>query len=256
MSHPSPFRLAETIRAIGSPLPIDYRGKPYSREEHARASEAWLQLVDGPLPVRVENGAFFSNNMFDTSLLAIQRDTAHISLTVDEDDAFAFSNALRFFLDLPRTTNRYPVDLVMHGPSFVRTAIYDNHGFLQDVTIDWGASSEKNDLGTLTNEWFFDWGDHIGWVAETWGVDPVGENSSGTTYLLVDCARASACDRRLEVLQQEFGPAVRVLWEDAQRDLRKRDGARLFWGEELYDYLPNRLVTHGLTRDRFLLPPS
>lgn len=233
----SPFADAKTIRDIGSYLPCAFGGKPYDREEHGQAAERWRIRSEAPRPPAVKNPEYFGNATFDSDILELEFAPDFVRVTVDLDDAYAFANALAFQLGLQFPPRTFPVDLFMHDPSLVRAVAHDDHGVLDDVEV-----SNRTAGGVLSNEWFFAHGDRLGWVVDTFGLD----GFPGFTHLLIDCASASARDRRPETLVEIFGPAVIPLWQEARQSFRHPECARCFWDSDaIGEFLAERIRLRG-----------
>ena len=250
MNAPSPFAAARTIRDVGSYLPVDLGGLPYDREEHGRAARSWLERSQAPLPSTVQNAEYFNNGMADLQILGLEIGPQQVRVTVDLDDAQGFANALDGVLGRQPARGAWPVDLLMDGVTAVRMVEHDSQGTLRDVAVPSQATRDPRGVGSLVNEWFFAHGERLGWVAETYGLASTG--AEPTVHLLVDCARASVVDRRLERLVGAFGPAVVPLWQDALADLVVDGQPRAFWTlDEVAEYLVTKLAAQGLTRTDF-----
>jgi hypothetical protein len=234
-----PFADAQTIRDFGSYLPVGLDGRPYDPAEHGQAAETWRILSETPPPPSVAHPEFFGNHLFDTSILHLEIAPEQVRLTVDEDAASTFANALAHVLKVARPRGPWPVDLLLSEPTCVRMVTHDDAGRLDEIDL-----ADALDDATLVNEWFLPRDDGLAWVAEVY------QPAFGppAAHLLVECRRATAVDRRRDALAAAFGPAVVPLWEDALRELAKGDLAGPLWNvDELIDFLRGRASPQGLS---------
>lgn len=255
MNGDSPFAVAKTLRDIGSYYPVDFGGQPYDREEHRRAGDRWAELRETPLPLTVENQEFFNSRLLDSDVIGLRFTSTLVKLTLDSFRAQKFANGVCDAFDVPRRRRKWPVDLLMHEPTYVRSVLFDRAGDLRTVNLEEISLDEPGHMGDFVNDWFFVWDGHLGWVVELFNVGYSEPGNASPIHLLVDCARASADDRRLDALIDEFGPAVAPLWRDVLRDFDLNNTEDRRWiADEIAEYLPDRLIAHGLTRDNLVLP--
>ncbi|MGV3616079.1 MAG: hypothetical protein ACO1SV_12155 [Fimbriimonas sp.] len=253
MHVPSPFATATSIRDFGSYLPIELGSHELDRSEHSTAVDRWQALQKMPLSHLVEDREFFGNQMWDSSVYEIQLSPESVRLTLDHEDTRVFARVLCELLQAPRRPSPFPVDLIMHDPICVRAVAHDSKGKLFDVDLESRVSESGDPIGDMGNEWFYPHAEGLGWVVELYNVTPAPTILDFQVHLLVECARASAVDRRLHALVAAFGPPVALLWNETLARFHREGETRLAIENDIWDFLEARLAAHRLTRQSFTL---
>ena len=262
---------AESLHDLGDHFDLSRAGTRGNDRRNERAERNWLERLRKPLPVAVADPEFFGSRMHDSSVVGIERQKGVLRVRLDSIVARDFARILEDALDLPYAEGPWPVDLVLHDPTYVRAARTDSRGglrfadpyrlgggYLWDTfrTVeppDPRIRTRPDAAGKTSAEFLYDWF-HEGegrfqWIAHLYTFDRHRGALSNEVYLMVDCARATAEDRCPEAFDRAYGPQGKRLYEEARANAFVPDEPFNLWDERgLARSLPARLAAHGLTQ--------
>lgn len=252
MSTRSWLAKAKSVHDLGGHFYLPKAGETWEDARGARADDKWLERSRRSLPAAVEKPDYFGSRMHDSWVLGVRRSDAALRVTLDRDWTDAFAGSLASVLGVEPVDARWPVDLVLHEPTYVRAARYDPRGALRYADPCGFAAEERQGGDQFLYDWFFEEGGRLQWVADLWAYREPRQRLSTSVYLMVDCARASAEDRCADALATAYGPPAGRLYGDA---VGGGAGERIdfnVWDVALTEaYLRRRIAAHGLTRADF-----
>ena len=259
------------VREIGGLFDAPKTRGPSSEKEDDRAEERWDAARKRPVPPGVANPEFFRSRMHDSGVIALDRKKGVLRVRLDSIVARDFARILEDALDRPPAEGPWPVDLVLHDPTYVRAARADARGALRfedphrlggGYLWDTFPPVESPNPRILTRpdaagktsaeflyDWFYEGNGRLQWIAQLYTFDRRRGALSNEVYLMVDCARATAEDRCPETFERAYGPAGRRLYERARANAFVPDEPFDLWNEA---GLARTLALHGLARDDFL----
>ena len=120
------------VREIGGMFYAPKTHGPLSeKKEDARAEERWDAARNRPVPQNVVPPEFFGSCMHDSGVIGIEREKGALRVRLDSIVAEDFSCILSRALDGPPAEGPWPVDLLLHDPTYVRVARADARGALR-----------------------------------------------------------------------------------------------------------------------------
>ena len=239
------------------------RGPLSEKKEDARAEERWDAARNRPVPQNVATPEFFGSHMHDSGVIGIEREKGVLRVRLNSIVAEDFSCILSRALDVPPANGPWPVDLLLHDPTYVRAARADARGALRfedphrlgggyldeppRPSGGEGAGGEgRGDRRTPAEflyDWFYEQDGRLQWIAQLYTFDRHRAALSNEVYLMVDCAQATAEDRCPEAFERAYGPRGRTLYEEARANAFVPDEPFDLWNEHgLARSLPARLA--------------
>lgn len=244
---------AKTIYDLGPHYTSPRGDKPWDEKREARVDAKRIERVRRPLPVEDAYQPYFGSKMHDSWLLGIERTEALLRVRLDSINADIFAIGLADMLEIPRKTERWPVDLLLHQPVYVRAARYGPTGSFRHVDPYETHYEARHRADQLLYDWFFEQDGRVQWVAEIWAWRREIGPLSTEKFLMVDASRATAYDGQRPALEKSFGSAGGVLWQEAVDGVDVGDALYGPWSvQTMEDFLIRRMAVHGLRRDDFL----
>ena len=246
---------AKSLHDLGDHFYLPKAGTEWDDTRAERAEDKWLERLRRPFPQSVANPEFFGSRMHDSGVIGIERRKGVLRVRLDSIAASDFARILEDALDGPPAEGPWPVDLLLHDPTYVRAARADLRGGLRfdDLLREQGVQSGRNmPRMSFLYDWFHEQNGRLQWIAQLWPHREHRASRSEDLYLMVDCAQATADDRCPEAFGRAYGPQGRKLYEEARANAFVPDEPFNLWNEAgLARSLPTRLAAHGLTRGDF-----
>jgi len=246
---------AKSIHDLGNDFYVPKSKSAYSWELEIAREESTLARRKEPIPVPEKWLPYFGSRMHDSWVIEIRRTPTEVCVRLDSDAAYIFATGLSELLDVAAVARQWPVDLLFHDPHYMRAARYTPEASLRFYDTRLLRSAKPQTGPQFLNDWFYEEHNRLQWIAgiyvEEW---PKRPNLSSSAFLMIDCERLSVVDRRLKVLEEAFGPAVRPLWEDAVAGVDVGDKPYGCWsGSTMESFLLRRMSHHRIKRSNFLV---
>jgi len=245
---------AKSVHDLGG---FEYIVKPGQTWDEARddlATEKWLKKLRQPIPVAEKFLPFFGSRMHDSWVISIDcsPDTVRLSLDCINTDIFVLDLVAE--VGIERVPSRWPVDLVLHEPVFMRTARYAPNGALRFEDYRSLGSPEPQKGDAFLHDWFFEEDDRIQWVAEIYSRRQQTHKLSSSVFLMVDCRRVSAVDHRADAIEKAYGPSARIVWNEVLHGNELMPPYEGIWGMNcMRDFINERMKLCGFRRSDFVM---
>ena len=257
MAYKSWLADAKDVRAIGGDFFRWTENDALDDKRSELADARWQRNFDRPLPVPYPDRLFYGASMHDSWILTMERTRDVLRVRLNSIQARDFMAILAAELDLPRVEEPWPVDLLLHDPAYVRAARIDRTGGLRFEDPYRLGEGKGLTTAEFLYDWFWEQEGRIQWIAQLYTGDRWRAALSNEVFLMVDCARASAVDLCDVAMERAYGPAARMLYEEARANGENLEEPFNLWNEHgLMDSLPDRLAAHGLTKTDFRCPIS
>jgi len=134
----------------------------------------------------------------------------------------------------------------------MRAAHYDPDSKLRFADVDRIHSDRPQGGDEFLYDWFFQQDGRIQWIAEIWLHPRRSERLSQAMYLMIDCEKATAEDRRAAALEKVFGPAVLPIWSDYLTGVDVGDSPHglVVW-DDMVAFIRRRLAHYNLANAHF-----
>ena len=246
---------AKTIHDLGPHYTTPLGHEPWEEKREKLFDAKWRAWLKRPLPVEPAFQPYFGSKMHDSQILGIEREERVLRVRLDSINADIFAIGLADVLEVPRVDARWPVDLLLADPIYVRAARYDAKGALRYADPYEVLAGNWQTGDRFLYDWFFEEDDRLQWIAELQAFRRGQDALSDNKMLMVDCSRATALDRRRSTLEAAFGLAAGTLWQEALDGVDVGDAPYGPWSvPTMESFLMRRMAAHGLTREDFLLP--
>jgi hypothetical protein len=215
--------------------------------EAVRLQKFWSHL-EHHCPVDDESKKYFCSKLHDSQFLGISTQKSTITVSINDIAAEVAVYDIYKYLLIERPHIPIPVDVIFEDTVYFTSLRYDpTFKLIYDNIASLKPCLRQFEMNFLY-DWFFEEGGRIQWVAQV-NSGKVGRKLSYPIFILIDCARAKAVDRRLPALKKLFGPNIVPLWNDY---LNHVDFPEPFSDYPVHtggfiDYFSRRLPVHGLT---------
>lgn len=212
----------------------------------------WDKLVEywkHPLPVDPEFHKFFNSRLHDSQFFNLTRSKNQVTVTINDLDAELLVLEICDVLELQHPQVPIPIDLVFHDVAYCTTLRSDPTHTLRYDNVATALPKDKDFHMTFIRGWFFQQQDRLQWVAQVHSWRVPSKKLDCSIYILIDCASATATDRRLPALKKLFGPNIVPLWNDYLNRIDFPETPPYYpqYAGGFYDYLERRLPAHNLT---------
>jgi len=225
----------------------------YDHDDHEKMDDArtnkLIEYFRRPIPSAVQNQQFFNGRMHDAQFISLQYDRKTAKVTLNDLDAETLVNDTNNVLGLNHPKIVIPVDLVFHDVRFCNTLRPDLKDSLRYDNIA-SALPETADFHlNFIGDWFWETEQRVQWVGNVYAQNGPSHKLDSNIYILIDCATATAIDRRLPALKNIYGPNIVPLWNDYLNRVDFPESPSYYpqYVGGFYDYFERRLPAHGLT---------
>lgn len=218
-----------------------------------RLFEYWKR----PLPVDPEFRRFFNSSLHDSQFLELKRIKNKVIISINDLDAETLVNDTNDVLDIPHPQIPIPIDLVFTDVDYCTSLRAGPNLTLRYDNIATAIPTDGEFHLNFLRDWFFEQENRLQWIANVHSWRVPSKKLDHSIYILIDCASATAIDRRLPALKKIYGPNIVPLWNDYLNRIDFTENIPHYpqFVGGFYDYFERRLPAHGLTWED-LRPPS
>ncbi len=178
--------------------------------------QKWLaRLMADDLPVDISSKDFFGSRMHDSYVQTFTATGSNLEITIHNDYAEEFVKAYFRALSIKGAMPVLHVQLIFEDVRYLAMCIQDESGELHKCEIpDTKVRAKPTHDIRFPYDWFHQVDGRIQWIAEIDATDVTVHTKARAYYahLLVDCARASAVDRRDSAIEKALGKECFEAW--------------------------------------------
>jgi len=202
-----------------------------------------------PLHIDPQFSQFFNSRLHDSQLYNFTRTKNSVVVSINEYAAQVLAWDTQDALDLPSLSTPFLIDLVFHDVQYTTSVRPDFNGTLRYDNIATALPNDSEFHMTFIRDWFFQSHSRLQWVARIRADHKPSKKLDSNIYVLIDCATATAIDRRLPALKKIYGPNIVRLWNDYLNRIDFTENIPNYphFVGGFYDYFERRLPAHGLT---------